>query len=271
MIWTVLFTFVFCIAVLDLTTVAWVRRKAKRQAERLFASRPSPDVLMQAEKKDLDKLPKPLQRYLQQSNVLEHHAVQTVRMRQKGAIRFGPGKPWLPLEAKCFINNQTYAGLVWYADVTRYFLATRSMLHTLLDPWTNIEERIWGIPFAEKKHLRQQLLLEYCGFMAWHPGSWINLGLNWELLPNGDLHAQLSNPDAPASLTLHFDEEGLLRLLSGPIGSEIRTFSYFDFHSMQGLLVPLKWTVQITRDGQTWTCLQGQVTDIALNSPYAWW
>ncbi|MBK7475316.1 MAG: hypothetical protein IPI11_04575 [Haliscomenobacter sp.] len=121
MVLTILFVFVFCIAVLDLTTVAWVRRKAKHQAEQLFANRPSPDTLLQAEKKDLDKLPKPLQRYLQQSNVLEHHAVQTVRMRQKGALRSGPGKSWRPLEAKCFINNQAFAGLVWYADVTQYF------------------------------------------------------------------------------------------------------------------------------------------------------
>ncbi|MBK8041432.1 MAG: hypothetical protein IPK21_01495 [Haliscomenobacter sp.] len=275
MVLTILFVFVFCIAVLDLTTIAWVRRKAKHQAEQLFANRPSPDTLLQAEKKDLDKLPKPLQGYLQQSNVLEHHAVQTVRMRQNGALRSGPGKSWRPLEAKCFSNNQAFAGLVWYADVTQYFLATRSILHTLMDSSANWEERIWGLPIpgspTQENSLQQQLLLEYCGFMAWHPGSWLNLGLKWESLPNGDLHAQLANPEAPATLTMRFDEEGLLRSLSGPVGAETWTFSYLDFHSMQGLLVPLKWSVQITRDGQTWTFLQGQVTDIALNSPYSWW
>ena len=48
----------------------------------------------------LSDLPEPVRRYLTYTGVVGGPFVRMVRLRQKGAMRPGPGQPWMPLEAQ---------------------------------------------------------------------------------------------------------------------------------------------------------------------------
>jgi hypothetical protein len=45
-------------------------------------------------------LPEPVRRYLRYTGVVGTPIPATIRLRQKGRMRPGPGQPWMPLEAE---------------------------------------------------------------------------------------------------------------------------------------------------------------------------
>ena len=53
-------------------------------------------------------VPEPLQRYLRYAQVVNKAPISTVRLKQEGAMRIQPGKPWLPMVAnQCFTTTSS--------------------------------------------------------------------------------------------------------------------------------------------------------------------
>jgi len=57
-------------------------------------------------------LPEPVRRYLSYAGVVGKPFPDTVRLRQKGKMRPGPGEPWMPLDAEEHYSLQP-PGFVW--------------------------------------------------------------------------------------------------------------------------------------------------------------
>jgi hypothetical protein len=60
----------------------------------------------------LQGLPEPVQRYLTYTGFVGKSFVRTVYLKQKGRIRTGPGRPWMPLDAEEYYSVDP-PGFVW--------------------------------------------------------------------------------------------------------------------------------------------------------------
>lgn len=261
------------IAILDLFSLARTRRAAQRQAARLFAHA-SGEAVPLPSPEELDRYPELLRRYLNKTGILKRAPVRTVRMRQKGAIRFRPKQAWKPFEAKCFLASQDLAEMVWFADVTMGLLHSRTLLHNFLDGQPMREARSWGTlvlrRFSDRTRIRQHLLLEYCAAAVWHPDAWLFPGLQWETVPGG-LRASTSDPENVLELLLRFGKDDLLEELAATLGETSWIYRYSDYQTFHDMCIPMHWTVEIRQQNQTWTHLEGQVTDVAVNGEFGWW
>jgi len=60
----------------------------------------------------LADLPEPVRRHLRYTGVVGRPFPATIRLRQRGQIRPGPGQPWIPLDAEEYYSVQP-PGFVW--------------------------------------------------------------------------------------------------------------------------------------------------------------
>jgi hypothetical protein len=272
MILTVVLGIFTVIAVIDGISAAVVRKAAQRQAALLYrqaavAAGPLPDF---------EKVPEALRAYMHASKIYEQpHAGSVLRLRQKGAIRFREGQGWKPFEAKCFIALQSVPGLVWYADVTMGWLRSRAVLHILSKGIARWQEKIWGLNvhrgFSSDWDIRTHLLTEYYATAVWHPVTWIGPALVWEVSGERTLLARTPNPDLSLSLTLRFGPDALLESLTAERGTSTWTVRYSEYREVGGVVVPLAWMIELSRQGRKWVYLEGKVTDMVSDEAFSWW
>jgi hypothetical protein len=86
-------------------------RLVRRDVEALRA-RASPGQAGVVTEEMLADLPEPVRRYLRYTGVVGKPVPATIRLRQKGRMRPGPGQPWMPLDAEEHYSVQP-PGFVW--------------------------------------------------------------------------------------------------------------------------------------------------------------
>ena len=267
MIITILYILFAALAVIDLLSAASVRREAEMLSQLLYAQAvEKPHAFLISA-----KIPEVLREYVLMSGVLEQEADNVVRMRRKGALRLHERGAWQPFEGKFFLSG-TIPGMVAFAEVTTGIFCSRSILRTISAEGFKWLEKRWGLGFrplfSDKEDIRTYLLMEYFAAGVWCPYVWLQSGLQWEEKRSSEIVVQAG---PTLSLTLQFSGDGLPQSLSASIGERVITYTYSGYQHLAGVLVPLHWTVDISRPGTRYTYINGQVTDIVFGGNFAWW
>lgn len=269
-----LFLFLLAVlAIVDFSTTAGVRRQAKYMALKLFYW--CSESYNTSEQGKRRSLPDVLGHYLERSGAMRAPAIRTLRMRMKGAVRFGDRTRWQPWEAKYFVCTAGGGGLVWYADITSGLLRSRAQCYSLLDGRSVWMDKSWGFAVSKRPVYRGQtevfVRFQYIATLPWHPGDFAGQDLYWESVPDGTLEARIQTQEESVVLKLQFDASGNPGTLSCQANTLNVVMNYSDYQEFQGVLRPMQWTMEIRDKGTSHWVFEGRLTDLVEDGAFAWW
>ena len=187
--------------------------------------------------KDIEDLPKPVQRYLRYSQIIGKETVGTVRLKQKGFMRMSEGQKWMPLEAEEYYTTDP-PGFIWYGSIEFVpFLSVKArdmlfegkgaMLIKLLG--------LIGIADARGPKMDQASLVRYLSETIWFPTALLSDNIEWEPIDTNSAKATISVDGLTAYGMFHFDDRG-----------ELKNFVAERYREERGQLVLEKWSTPIT-------------------------
>ena len=158
----------------------------------------------------LADLPEPVRRYLRYTGVVGRPIPGTVRLRQKGTMRPGPGRRWVPLDAEEHYSVQP-PGFVWVGTarvgpfpVVRardmYAEGTGRMLVKVAS--------LWPVADASGEQTDQAAIVRYLSEMIWFPAAFLADNVSFEAVDHSSARVTLTDHGRTATGTLVFDERG---------------------------------------------------------------
>ena len=142
----------------------------------------------------LADLPEPVRRYLRYTGVVGKPFPGTIRLRQKGRMRLGPGQMWLPLDAEEHYSVQP-PGFVWAGTARAGPLAVaraRDMYAEGTGQMLVKVASLWPVVDASGEQMNQAEMLRYLNEMIWFPAAFLAANISFE--PAGDSSARSPSP-----------------------------------------------------------------------------
>lgn len=186
-------------------------RLVRRDVQALHA-RASPGRAEVVTEEMLAELPEPVRRYLRHAGVVGRPFPSTVRLRQEGRMRPGPGQPWAPLDAEehysvqppCFVWDGTarlgpfpvVRARDMYADGTGRMLVKVASL--------------WPVVDASGEQVDQAAMMRYLSEMIWFPAAFLAGNISFEPVDDCSARVTLTDHGRTATGTLVFDQQGRL-------------------------------------------------------------
>ena len=187
-------------------------RLVRRDVEALHARAfPGPGGVVTEEM--LEDLPEPVRRYLRYTGVVGKPFPGTIRLRQKGRMRLGPGQMWLPAgrrgallgaaaQVSCRPARRAPGPLAVARARDMYAEGTGQMLVKVAS--------LWPVVDASGEQMNQAEMLRYLNEMIWFPAAFLAANISFE--PAGDSSARVTLTDNGRAVTgtMFFDQQGRL-------------------------------------------------------------
>jgi uncharacterized protein DUF6544 len=160
----------------------------------------------------LADLPEPVARYLRYTGVVGKPFPGTVRLRQKGRMRPGPGQPWIPLDAEEHYSLRP-PGFVW-AGALRLgplvVVRARDMYAEGTGRMLVKVASLWPVVDASGEQMDQGGMTRYLSEMIWFPAAFLADNISFEPADDSCARVTLTDHGRTATGTLFFDKDGRL-------------------------------------------------------------
>lgn len=209
-------------------------------------------------------LPKNVQVWLRQANVVGRKNPNVVRLFQHGSMRTNPKSKWMPFEAVQHFTVDPPA-FVWSAKVNAFPLVTIAGRDIYQNGDGNMLIKPLYIFTAANSHgqeINQGTLLRFMAEMAWLPQAAVSNYLQWEFIDDHHARATMEYGGTTASGIYIFDDDGNLA------GFEALRYGDFD-----GTYRLEKWSVAATgykRFNGIWIGHQNEVTWKLKEGDFKW-
>ena len=158
----------------------------------------------------LADLPEPVRRYLRYTGVAGKPFPGTIRLRQTGRLRAGPGQRWVSLEAEEHYSVQP-PGFVWAGTVRLGpFPAVRAR-----DMYAEGAGRmlvkvasLWPVVDASGEQMDQAEMLRYLSEMIWFPAAFLAANISFEPVDDSSARVTLTDHGRTATGTMFIDQQG---------------------------------------------------------------
>ncbi|KUO62572.1 MAG: hypothetical protein APF84_02150 [Gracilibacter sp. BRH_c7a] len=249
--------------------------KVDREINALLAKRIDNDDIVKQE--DLDKLPSPVQRWLENSQVVGKDSVRDVRLKQTGVMRTEPDKPWMSFKAEQYFVTEN-PGFIWKAKINvapmfhisgrdKYDEGKGNMLIKVLSLIT--------LGDATGEEIDQGTMLRYLAEMMWFPAAALNDYIQWEAVDERSAKATMSYKGVTASAIFLFDENGDIASFSakrygdfgGQFSLETWSGSVKEIKVIDGIRIPTQGEVTWELEAGDFTWLKWEITEIEYNNP----
>ena len=231
--------------------MSWTRfnhRVQRAVAAMLVASTgPAEGVITEEMLRDL---PTPVRRYLTYTGIVGKPRIQTVHLKQRGAMRLSPRQPWIALRGEQFYTVQPpgfvwdgtlHLGLLPLARARDQYRDGRGNMFVTLDSLVTVADS-WG---AE---MDQAALMRYLSEMPWFPTAFLGENVSFEAIDDASARVILSDRGRSVSGTLYVDAEGRLTNFVGQrcrtVGSgySLDTWStpMLEYGELAGLRLPIR-------------------------------
>jgi hypothetical protein len=186
-------------------------RQVRRDVQALRA-RAAPGRAGVVTEEMLADLPEPVRRYLCYTGVVGKPFPGTIRLRQTGRLRLGPGQLWVPLDAE-----EHYSvcppGFVWAgaARLGPFPVAPARDMYADGQGRTLVKvASLWPVADASGEQVDQAEMLRYLSEMIGFPAAFLAGDVSFE--PAGDSSARVTLTDhgRTATATMFFDQQGRL-------------------------------------------------------------
>ncbi len=250
-------------------------QKAEKEINALFAKRVDNKAIVKQE--ELDRLPAPVQKWLENSQVVGQERASTIRLKQSGIMRTEPEKSWMPFKAEQYFVTEE-PGFIWNAKINAapmFHIAGRDKYD---DGHGNMLIKILSlitIGDATGKEMDQGTMVRYLAEMMWYPTTALNDYIKWEEIDERSARANMSYRGVTASATFEFDENGDVSSFSsqrygefgGQYSLETWSGSVGEIKLMDGIRIPTKGEVTWELEAGDFTWLEWEITEIEYNNP----
>lgn len=226
---------------------------------------------------ELDRLPAPVQRWLQASGVVGRERTHAVRLRQRGQMRTSPTGAWMPAEAEQYFSVDE-PGFVWRVDVEmmgflpiagrdKYESGRGNMRISLgsLVPLVN----------AAGPEIDQGTMMRYLGEIVWFPSAALSPYIAWEPVSATDAKATMTYRGVTASAVFTFDERGRFVRMAGERYRAQDGASTLDpwlvpateWRAIRGVEIPVKGEVLWKLREGDFSYYRWEILDVEYNRP----
>jgi hypothetical protein len=275
----VVFWLLLVVAGIWALTAAATRRFQHRvdgEARALLAAA-SGSAARPVEAPELEKLPPPVRRWLEVSGTVGRPRAVTVRLKQRGEMRTGPDKPWMPVAAEQYFSV-TPPGFVWsvkarlmrvlpiagrdrYADGHGHMLIKVASLLTVAD----------GVG----PEIDQGALLRYLGEIVWFPSAALSDSISWEAIDERSARATMRQVGVTATAVFGFDEHGRFasltadRFMSAEGGSRLETWVIpaTEWRVIRGIEMPVRGNAVWKLAAGDFDYYRWEILDVEVNHP----
>lgn len=199
--------------------------------------------------RDVEHLPPPVRRWLEVSGAVGRPMAATVRLTQRGEMRAGADKAWMPVSAE-----QTFTvdppGFVWrvrakmkglpitgrdrFADGRGHMLIKVASLVPVAD--------------ATGPEVDQGTLLRFLGEIIWFPSAALSPAITWQAIDATSARATMAFAGVTASAVFGFDDRGRFnrltadRYMSAPGGSRLEKWviPITEWRVVRGIEMPVR-------------------------------
>jgi len=248
-------------------------QKANDEARGLFEETELSEDIITPE--DLEGLPFPVQKWLDNSQVIGKERIAAVRLQQKGLLKTAPDKAWMPFYAEQYFSTDK-PGFVWKAKIKAapfFHIAGRDKYK---DGKGNMQIKVLSLFTAADssgKEIDQGTMVRYLAEMMWFPSAALNDYIRWEGIDERSARAVMSYGDVSASIEFFFDENGDINRFSaqrygefdGQYSLETWSGSVGAFKIMDGVRVPSQGNVTWELETGDFTWLEWEITTIEYN------
>lgn len=186
-------------------------RLVRRDVQALHA-RASPPRAGVVTEQMLADLPGPVRRYLRYTGVLGRPFPGTIRLRQEGRMRPGPGQRWIPLDAEEHYSVQP-PGFVWAGTLRVGPLPVaraRDMYAGGQGRMLVKVASLWPVVNASGAQMDQGEITRYLNEMIWSPAAFLADNVAFQAVDDSSARVTLTDYGQATTATLFFDNEGRL-------------------------------------------------------------
>jgi hypothetical protein len=185
----------------------------------------------------VSSLPKNVQAWMRQSNVVGRTMPNVIRLVQRGRMRTTPDGRWMPFEAIQYFTIDPPA-FVWRAEIEAYPLVTIGARDKYENGHGNMLIKplyIFTAANSLGKEIDQGTLLRFMAEMAWFPHAAVSKYLRWEYIDERHARVTMEYGGTTASGVYSFNEDG-----------SVSGFEALRYGEFEGTYRLEKWTVAAT-------------------------
>ena len=202
----------------------------------------------------------------------------TVRLEQRGEMRTGPDKPWMPVAAEQYFSVDP-PGFVWsvnarmmgvlpiagrdrYADGHGHMLIKLASLLTVAD----------GVG----PEIDQGAMLRYLGEIVWFPSAALSDGISWEAIDERNARATMRHRGVTATAVFTFDERGRFASLTARSlhergrrtrGSRSGSSPSTEWRTVRGIEMPVRGNAMWKLAAGDFDYYRWEILDVEVNHP----
>jgi hypothetical protein len=224
---------------------------------------------------DLADLPDPVQRYLRYTGIVGKERVNTVRLKQTGALRQSPEDTWKNIEAVEYYSVNPPA-FVWMGGMTAGPLSIVSARDSYISNNGRMFIKMLGIKTigdVRGEEMDYSSLVRYLNEMMWFPTAFLNDNIRWEAIDEDSARVTITDGGRSASAVMYFDEKGALTNFVGDRYHEIDGVYVKDtwetpisgYGEFNGLKLPLKGEAVWRMSSGDFSYIKLEITDLEYN------
>jgi hypothetical protein len=204
----------------------------------LSADIPSQGIITEA---DLNGLPDPVQRYLRYTGVIGKEKINTIRLKQTGAMRQSPEEPWKNIKAVEYysVNPPAY---IWMGQMAAGPLSIVAARDSYLEGSGRMFIKMLGLKTigdVRGDEMDHSALVRYLNEMMWFPTAFLNDNIRWEAVDPDSAKVTIVDGSRSASAVIYLDEKGALT-----------NFVSDRYHEVNGAYVKDTWETPIHGYGE---------------------
>ncbi|BCG57402.1 hypothetical protein PUR_08270 [Paenibacillus sp. URB8-2] len=269
---------VFVIALVTVIKAGRLRfnQNAKKQARQLLGASPnkSTEIIRQG---DLAVLPLPVQRWLENSQIVGKEKITSVRLKQTGRMRTKEGGRWMPAKAVQYFRADE-PGFVWQADVQMALLLHLSGLDHYREGKGKMSIKLlslFPVVDAQGPEMDISTLLRYLAEMPWFPTAALNSYITWEPIDENSARATMTCQGVGASGVFTVNEKGDLTSFTAKRYKEVDGQYILsdwggvnrEFKEFNGIRIPSRSDIIWKEKTGDFTWFQCEITEIEYNKP----
>jgi hypothetical protein len=190
---------------------------------------------------DLANLPEPAQRYLHYTGIVGKEKVNTVRLKQTGAMRQTPADSWKNIKAVEYysVNSPAY---IWMGQMAAGPFSIVSARDSYFNKHGRMCIKMLGIKTigdVQGEEMDHSALVRYLNEMMWFPTAFLNDNIRWDTIDDQSAKVTIIDGDRNASAVLYFDKKGALT-----------NFVSDRYHEVNGMYVKDTWETPMTGYGE---------------------
>lgn len=249
-------------------------RETEEKVEKLFnAGRKNDPYIISSS--DLENLPQPVRRWLEDGGVVGQEKIEVVRLLQEAEMRLNPGGRWMSLNAEQYITVEE-PGFIWQARINAAPLVHISGRDVYKEGRGNmLVKPLSLVTIADESgfQIDQGTLVRYLAEMVWFPTAALSDFVSWEEIDENSARAIIRYGNIRVSGVFSFNQEGepikfsarRFGEFNGQFRMETWSVSMGDHRFLNGFKIPTSGEITWELDEGDYTWYRFNLKDIEFN------